>query len=68
MGGPGEPPPGDDDAPVIPQFISRFMSSTKALKKAVETAFAGVDFDELEVAWKESISKIPTPPPHPRRR
>jgi hypothetical protein len=69
MDGPPAPepptPPGgdDDDAPTIPQFFSRFWDRDgKALKAAVTAAFAGVDFDDLESAWKKEINKIPTPP------
>jgi hypothetical protein len=35
------------------------------LRAALAAAFQGVDFAELEAAWKKEISKIPTPP---RRR
>jgi hypothetical protein len=56
--GPGEDPPVDPEA-FIPEFISsRFSSSEKALRKAVEEAFKGVDMEELEKAWRESTLKV----------
>jgi hypothetical protein len=70
MGEPGMGEPGapgmDPDAPAepgeeemgIPAFFSRYMSSERALKLAVEAAFKGVDFDELEAAWKAYIAKV----------
>ena len=56
-GAPARGPEGGDN-PGIPAFFSRFMSSERALKAAVEAAFKGVDFDELEEAWKAYTLKV----------
>ncbi len=65
--GMGEPGPDDgepgEDAPELPEgFIPpppRFRGGGgAALKKAVEEAFKGVDFAELETAWRETMKKI----------
>jgi hypothetical protein len=65
MGEPGMSEPGVDapgaptgDDPGIPAVLSRMMSSERALKAAVEAAFKGVDFDELEAAWKAYTLKV----------
>jgi hypothetical protein len=61
MGEPGgeEPPPPDDEAATfsIPRFMGE--SDDKALEKALDAAFSGVDFAELEKAWADSILKVP---------
>ncbi len=70
MGDPGmgdDPSGGDSDDPGIPQRFMKYESSKRALRKSIQAAFQGVDFDELETAWKSSILKIPDPPPRPRR-
>ena len=53
-----EPPVEPDPESVVPKFFSRFNSSEKALKKAVDEAFKGVDMVELEKAWRESTLKV----------
>ena len=65
MGDPAQPPApgGEDEEPAIPMAVSRIQSSVKALKEAVTMAFAGVNFQELEAAWKDSILKLKDPPP-----
>jgi hypothetical protein len=68
MGDPAPPgmgeEPDDEEPPESRIALGIFgrESSRKALKKAVEEAFKGVDFDELEAAWKKEILKIPDPP------
>ena len=64
-GGPGMGDPGTDEPgaptgedPGIPMVESRMTSSQRALKAAVEAAFQGVDFDELEAAWKSFTLKV----------
>ena len=57
----GDDPGGEGDEP--PEgFIpppSRFRGgSGEALKKAVEEAFKGVDFAELETAWRDTMKKV----------
>ncbi len=54
---------GDPSEGSVPQFLSRYQNSERALQKAIDVAFAGVDYDELEAAWKASILRIPDPPP-----
>jgi hypothetical protein len=63
MDGGGAPPetPNPEEAMGIAETRSKYSSSARALRKAVEEAFRGVDFDELEKAWKESILKVPNP-------
>lgn len=59
---PPTPPGGDDDDGgleggfVMPS--GRFRSSAEALNKAVDAAFAGVDFAELEAAWRDTMKKV----------
>jgi hypothetical protein len=62
--GMGGDDPGDEEPPESRIAITIFGAegSRKALKKAVEEAFRGVDFDELEAAWVKEILKIPDPP------
>ena len=63
MGEPQPPSaPGDEGEPGVPQFKGR--ESAKALEKAVDAAFAGVDFADLERAWAKEILKIKAPPRH----
>jgi hypothetical protein len=67
MGEPGmgdPPPPGEEEPPEARIVIGLFgrESSRKALKKAVDEAFRGVDLEELEAAWVKEILKIPDPP------
>lgn len=56
----GDAPGGDGEDPtggfIMPP--SRFRGSGEALKKAVEEAFKGVDFAELETAWRDTMKKI----------
>jgi hypothetical protein len=62
--GMGEPgmgePDSDGDSPegYMPRAFSRYTSPEKALRKAVEEAFKGVDMDELEKEWKASTLKV----------
>jgi hypothetical protein len=57
--GPGEGDGGSpEDGPGIPQVPSWFSSPERALKKAVEDAFRGVDFAELEAAWKNAMVRV----------
>ena len=55
---PSGPPPDGEGAPAIARFLSRYANSGKALRAAVEAAFKGVDFEELEKAWSSSIAKL----------
>ena len=60
MGDPGmdDPAPEGGDDPGIPTVFSRMFSSGRALKVALEEAFKGVDFAELEAAWKAYTLKV----------
>jgi hypothetical protein len=64
MGEPGMDEPGmgegdgEDPEAFMPRAFSRYTSPEKALRKAVDEAFKGVDMDELEKAWKESTLKV----------
>jgi hypothetical protein len=62
MGGDGPAPGGDDgDAPGDAMGIpppATYETSGSALERALEEAFRGVDFQELEEAWKASILKV----------
>ncbi len=51
---PGEPEGGEDEAVDVPRTPFRGRGGEAALKKAVEEAFKGVDFAELEEAWKKA--------------
>ena len=55
--GPGE---GRDGSPVDPGFqpMQQGEASDSALDIALREAFAGVDFDEFEIAWKEFTLKV----------
>jgi hypothetical protein len=55
--GMGDPAPEGGDDPGIPAVFTRF-SSGRALKIALEEAFKGVDFAELETAWKAYTLKV----------
>ena len=57
-GGPTEPPPDGGGEPAIARFFSRYESSGRALRSAVDAAFKGIDFAELETAWKAAILKV----------
>ena len=51
--------PGSEEPPEA--FLpppSRFRGSGEALKKAVDEAFKGVDFAELEAAWRDTMKKV----------
>lgn len=52
--GPGEPEGGEDETIDVPRTLFRGRGGEAALKKAVEEAFKGVDFAELEEAWKKA--------------
>jgi hypothetical protein len=65
--GPGEPgDEGDKPADSEPEFdpatfippVSRYESSRRALEAALKAAFAGVDFEELEAAWRKYTQKV----------
>jgi len=60
--GMGDGEPGSDPEDPTGGFImppSRFRGgSGEALKKAVEEAFKGVDFAELETAWRDTMKKV----------
>ncbi|MFO0932576.1 MAG: hypothetical protein U1E39_07690 [Planctomycetota bacterium] len=58
--GMGDAPSGDEPNPFegFTMPSSRYRSSADALKKAVDTAFAGVDMAELEAAWRETMRKV----------
>jgi hypothetical protein len=61
MGGDSPPPPSgapSDDDGMIVYARSKYSSSERALRKALDAAFKGVNWDELEAAWKESILKV----------
>jgi hypothetical protein len=51
---------GGDDPPADPGFQPEHEgeSSQSALELALKEAFAGVDFDELEAAWRETIRHV----------
>jgi hypothetical protein len=60
-GEPPSPPGGGDggeDDPGIPRVFRSFMGSSRALRVAIEEAFKGVDYDELEAAWRGSTLKV----------
>ena len=57
MGDPSGGEPSTDD-PGIPLVFSAMFSSDRALKAAVAAAFQGIDFDELEAAWKAYTLKV----------
>jgi hypothetical protein len=53
-------PPADQaaDDPGIPVVLRKEIENRKALDKALEAAFTGVDFDELEGAWLDAMRKL----------
>ena len=56
---PKEPKP-DDEPPVDPGFqpMQSGEVTESALELALRQAFDGVNFDELEVAWRETIKHV----------
>jgi hypothetical protein len=55
-----EPPPPPDNPEDFQGFAPQQMrEDVSALRRALEKAFEGVDFAELEEAWRESILKVP---------
>jgi hypothetical protein len=58
-GGPDEPGEGDEP-PADPGFqpMQQGEASESALDVALREAFQGVDFDDLETAWKEFVKKV----------
>lgn len=64
-GGPTPPtPPADPNGDGAPPDVgiampdSKEQTSEKVLRAALKAAFEGVNFAELELAWKETISKV----------
>jgi len=60
--GKGDPGMGDDPEPPdtpneagVPMTRRRGFGSDLALEKALKAAFAGVDFAELEAAWRDAM-------------
>ncbi len=51
-------PPDQPPENFIPKSFSRFSNSERALRRAVEEAFKGVDFAELEKAWKDYTLRV----------
>jgi hypothetical protein len=41
--------------------VARTRAGLEARKRAVETAFSGVDLDEIETAWEEFVRTLETP-------
>ena len=58
MGEPKGPPTDENEDPMIAMRGPSYMSSQRALRKAVEEAFKGVNFTELETAWKTTMMKV----------
>jgi hypothetical protein len=54
----GEAPAPPAEDPGIPKRFDDRFRNARALRKAVEAAFAGVDFAELEKAWRETTLKV----------
>ncbi|HVG94459.1 MAG TPA: hypothetical protein VND21_08435 [Planctomycetota bacterium] len=65
--GMGDDKPGPDDGepdeegpgiPMLPMLLEGRFGGSKALEKAVEEAFKGVDMKELEEAWRSTMKKV----------
>lgn len=37
---------------------SKYSNSERVLNKALRAAFEGIDLAELEIAWRDSMSKV----------
>ena len=44
--------------PMLPMLLEGRFGGSKALEKAVEEAFKGVDMKELEEAWRSTMKKV----------
>jgi hypothetical protein len=57
-----QPPDGGDpnepQEPMIPQTFFKGLGGDAALNKAIDEAFKGIDWDEFEKAWKDSIKGV----------
>jgi hypothetical protein len=52
----GEPPPAESQE--APRTVFRGLGGAAALKKAVDVAFEGVDWEEFEAAWLKATKRV----------
>lgn len=52
-----------EDAGQADDLVARWKAGFDARNRAVDVAFEGVDFDEIERAWVEYVRRLPAPKP-----